>query len=107
MDLFSKNGNFPAEVTQFRVRLPDGLTRTDPRQYTQDEEVMALLGYVKAPPKPEFDPALQIISWNGADWVLSDIEPEPIVIPEPEPEYAISAIESVIGSTDSDSVALI
>jgi len=54
---------------------------------------MALLGYVKAPPKPEFDPALQILSWNGADWVLSDIEPEPIVIPEP---IVVEVTDSII-----------
>jgi hypothetical protein len=51
------------------------------------------LGYIKAPPKPEFDPALQIISWNGADWVLSDIEPEPIVIPE---SIVVQVADSII-----------
>jgi len=99
MDLFSKNGEYPQPVDKFRVRLPDGLTRTDPSQYTKDDEVMELLGYVKVPPMPSINPACHTLDWNGTEWVVN-------YLPIPEILYDISAIESVIGSTDSDSITL-
>lgn len=99
MDLFSKNGEYPQSIDKFRVRLPDGLTRTDPSQYTKDDEVMALLGYVKVPPMPSINPECHTLDWNGTEWVVNHLPTREVV-------YDISAIESVIGSTDSDSITL-
>ena len=64
----------------FRIVLPDGSTRTDPSQYSLDENVLSLTGWTKStldhadihrlfPPPPELSP-LEIGFDTGYGWNL-------------------------------------
>jgi len=98
MNLYSKDGAYPEPLPQ-RVRLSDFSTRTDAKQYANDDEVLADLGFVLAPPKPTVN-EWATVSWDGAGWVVTQIE-RPVLELPPEP------IDSIIGTSESDSIVLL
>lgn len=65
MSLYSLNNQEPTELP-FRIKLPDGTTRTDPTTFTQEE--IAAAGYVIAPDKPAVTSKYTAITWNGTSW---------------------------------------
>ncbi|WP_083098497.1 DUF4376 domain-containing protein [Pseudophaeobacter leonis] len=74
MTLFTKGGAKPAPMP-FRIRLPDGRTRTNPASFTPEE--IADAGFVAVDPKPA--PGVnQFVTWGDGDWVLHDKTPEEI-----------------------------
>jgi hypothetical protein len=74
MTLYSFKSQYPAEIP-FRIRLPDGSTRTDPDTFTASD--IAAAGYIAVsdPPTPT---SLQVLEWNSTDieWVVRDKTPE-------------------------------
>lgn len=66
--LYSLNGAYPT-ILPFRIRLSNGLTRTDPSTFTEEE--LADLGYVAVedPPRPL---SHQVLIWTGTDWLVRD-----------------------------------
>jgi hypothetical protein len=72
MTQFSKGGAYPAALP-FRIRLPDGRTRTNPASFTPEE--LADAGFVPVDPKPP--PGVnQDVTWGNGAWVLHDKTPE-------------------------------
>lgn len=61
--LYSYNGNTPAQLP-FRIRLPDGSTRTDPSTFTQYELTTA--GYVLCSEPPTVTQT-ELLSWDSAN----------------------------------------
>lgn len=65
--LYSLNGQYPISKP-FRVRLPDGTTRT---AEAVTEEVLSEAGYTQVSDKPE-ETLYQTAVWNGFSWVMTD-----------------------------------
>ncbi len=59
------NENTIPNIKPTRVRLPNGLTITNP-----DEETLLSLGWKIAPPVPNADYPNQVV-WGGSDWVVT------------------------------------
>lgn len=68
--LYTKSGSYPAPIPH-RIRLSDGMTRTDPAQFTAED--IADAGYTLAPPAPDYDADTQRLDWDGAVWHVTDI----------------------------------
>lgn len=60
--LYSRNATTPAPLPH-RIRFADGSTRTDASTFTGDELDRA--GYTGPYQRPEYDPKLQTIDWDG------------------------------------------
>lgn len=67
--LYSYNGEYPAPLP-FRIKLPNGQTRTDPSTFTQEEILLA--GYSRAEPPPAIN-EYQRLSWAGGYWLVEDL----------------------------------
>lgn len=72
--LYSLNGNYPQPLP-FRIRLPDGSTRTEPSTFTP--EVILSAGYIQVDDEP-IPTENQIVSWSPAtiSWIIRDKTPE-------------------------------
>jgi hypothetical protein len=72
--LYSLNGNYPQPLP-FRIRLPDGSTRTDPSTFT--EEDLNTLGYVQVEDEP-IPTDTQVVSWSSStvSWIVRNKTPE-------------------------------
>ena len=66
--LYTKNNSWPARPP-WRIRLSNGMTRTDPSTFTEEE--IADAGYVEAPAKPE-EVEGKIIVWSSGEWMYED-----------------------------------
>lgn len=64
MAVYTFNGALPAPLPA-RVRLSNGLTRTDSSTYTSKE--ISEWGYVGPINKPTYDPSIEAIFWSEAD----------------------------------------
>lgn len=64
MAVYTFNGALPAPLPA-RVRLSNGLTRTDSSTYTSEE--ISEWGYVGPINKPAYDPSIEAIFWSEAD----------------------------------------
>lgn len=64
--LYSHNRNYPTSSLPNRIRLSNGLTRTDKNSFTEEE--IADAGYVPVKDKPTYNENLQKVKWNGDDW---------------------------------------
>lgn len=62
MTLYSYQGNYPSELP-FRIRLSDGMTRTDPSTFTIEE--IADSGYINVDDAPSYDANTQHLVWNS------------------------------------------
>jgi len=59
--LYSFNGEYPTRIG--RIRMPDGLTRTDGTTFTPEE--IELAGYTGPYYEPEYDENNQYIEWDS------------------------------------------
>lgn len=66
--LYSYKNQYPTELPD-RIRLQNGLTRTNPLTFTEEEIQNA--GYVAVQAPPDFNED-QMLTWNGTDWVVQD-----------------------------------
>jgi len=72
--LYSLNASYPAPLP-FRVSTPNGLTRTDPSTFTEEE--LAEWGYTGPYSYPEYDSFAQTVDWTGSSFVIRDLtDPE-------------------------------
>lgn len=71
MLLYSHNNQWPQELP-FRIRLNDGLTRTDPETFTPEE--LAEWGYTGPYEKPDYDPKTQRLEWTGNAFIVIAID---------------------------------
>lgn len=67
--LYSKNGLYPSQIP-FRIKLSNGMTRTDPSTFTPEE--IADAGYITVEDPPASIPDTQILEWTGTDWNIRD-----------------------------------
>ena len=74
MDLYSYKGNYP-EVLPHRIRLSNGLTRTNTVTFTAEE--IADAGYILAENPPTHN-ELQKLVWTGTQWQVIDFTAEEI-----------------------------
>ena len=78
MTLYSNNGQRPAPLP-FRITLPDGFTRTDPRTFTAEEIQSA--GFSGPYAEPDYDPATERLDWIDGEYVVTAL-PEPAPTPD-------------------------
>lgn len=69
--LYSKDGQYPT-LLPYRIRMPDGSTRTDPSSFI--EEDLSLAGYIAVEEPPESISANQRLEWTGTEWNVIEIE---------------------------------
>jgi hypothetical protein len=69
MTLYSKDGSYPNQLP-FRIKLSNGLTRTDPSTFTPEEIDDA--GYITVEDPPASIPDTQILEWTGTNWNIRD-----------------------------------
>jgi hypothetical protein len=67
--LYSKDGSYP-NYLPFRIKLSNGLTRTDPTSFTPEE--IADAGYITVEDPPSHVPDTQILEWSGTAWNVRD-----------------------------------
>ena len=67
MMLYSLNGSLP-EPLPFRIKFPDGFTRTDPSTFTQEEITAA--GYIGPYTQPSYDSKTEVLDWNGSEYFI-------------------------------------
>lgn len=67
--LYSKNGSYPNQIP-FRIKLSNGLTRTDPLTFTPEE--IADAGYITVDDPPASILDTEILEWTGTDWNVRD-----------------------------------
>ena len=74
MTLYSFRGQYPSTIP-FRIRLPNGSTRTDPNTFTPDDIIAAGYTAVSDPPIPT---PTQVLGWNSdtISWFIRDKTPE-------------------------------
>ncbi len=64
--LYSHKGNFPTALPE-RIRLSNGLTRTDSSTFTNEE--IADAGYIEVSDPPNYDYP-DVLEWVGNAWVV-------------------------------------
>ena len=64
--LYSHNGNFPTALPD-RIRLSNGMTRTDSSTFTNEE--IADAGYVEVSDPPSYSYP-DVLEWVGSAWVV-------------------------------------
>lgn len=67
MSLYSHNGQRPAPLP-FRVRLDNGMTRTDPSTFTEAE--LTAWGYTGPYEIPKYKPRKQHLEWTGTEFLV-------------------------------------
>jgi hypothetical protein len=74
MKLYSHKAQYPTEIP-FRIKLSNGITRTDPSTFTPEE--IADAGYIEVEQPPAINNN-QILSWDfeSINWVVRDKTPE-------------------------------
>lgn len=78
MILYSLNNSYPTKIPD-RLRLPNGLTRTDPDTYTAEE--ITLAGYIPIE-VPDYDVETEQLIWTGTEFLVELIPPPP-----PKPDW--------------------
>lgn len=78
MTLYSYLGAYPTPIP-FRIRLSNGITRTDPSTFTSEELTDA--GYVPVSNQPNIINT-QVVEWSSqlVDWVVRDKTPEELAV---------------------------
>ena len=74
--LYSLHNQRPASLP-FRIRMPDGFTRTDASTFTQ-EEIQAA-GYSGPYTEPSYNPSTEQLLWVNGEYVIEALPPPPIV----------------------------
>ena len=75
MLVYSYKGQEPQPLPE-RIRLSNGLTRTDSLTFTEEE--IADAGYTLSDPKPVVDPNQQKVSWTTSGWVVENLSDQEI-----------------------------
>jgi len=105
MSLYSFNNSRPAPLP-FRIRLPNGRTRTDPSSFTAEE--IAAAGLTGPYEEPPYNPTTQQLLWVGGSYVVEVLPPPPptadwarfklALLPDPTaPNSSAAAINAAIG----------
>lgn len=76
MKLYTKNGSYP-EPIPFRIKLSNGLTRTDPSTFTEEE--IADAGYIQVSNPPSIT-SEQVLEWNSLnlEWIVRSVTEQEI-----------------------------
>lgn len=67
MTLYSLKGSKP-EPIPFRLKFPDGFTRTDPSTFTADE--ISAAGYTGPYEYPTYDSKIETVEWTGTEFIV-------------------------------------
>jgi uncharacterized protein (DUF1330 family) len=67
MTLYSLKGSKP-EPLPFRLKFPDGFTRTDPSTFTADE--ISAAGYSGPYEYPTYDSKTETVEWTGTEFIV-------------------------------------
>lgn len=78
MLLYSLNGEYPTKLPD-RIRLPNGITRTDSTTYTTEE--IALADYIPIE-VPDYNTETEQLNWLGDRFVVEKLPP-----PDPTPDW--------------------
>jgi hypothetical protein len=65
--LYSFNNTKPQPLP-FRIRLPDGSTRTDSSTFTQEE--LTTSGYTGPYTQPQYNPKTEVLDWDGENYFI-------------------------------------
>lgn len=65
--MYSYNNQYPISELPHRIRLSDGMTKTDPSTFT--EEDIAYAGFTRVDDPPEYDVNTQRLTWEVNDGV--------------------------------------
>jgi hypothetical protein len=74
MNLYSLNSQRPAPLP-FRIKLPNGFTRTDPSTFSFEE--IATAGFIGPYVEPFYDPSIERLDWVNGNYVISALPPPP------------------------------
>lgn len=66
--LYIKDSSYPSRLP-WRIRLSNGMSRTDPATFTAEE--IADAGYIEVSEPPEI-PDDKVLVWTGTAWTLKD-----------------------------------
>jgi hypothetical protein len=72
---YSYKNQYP-DVLPDRIRLSNGMTRTDKSTFTEEELIDA--GYKLTLAKPIYDTRSQSLSWDGENWLSTELTTEQI-----------------------------
>lgn len=78
MVLYSLNNSYPTKLPD-RLRLPNGITRTDSTTFTAEE--IALAGYIPIE-VPEYNPEIEQLNWLGDRFLVENLP-----LPDPTPDW--------------------
>lgn len=67
MMLYSFRNQRPQPLP-FRLKFPNGFTRTDPSSFTPDEIISA--GYTGPYTEPSYNSKTEVLDWNGTDYFI-------------------------------------
>jgi hypothetical protein len=73
ISLYSLDGAWP-DALPFRVRLPEGSTRTDPATFTSAE--LSAWGYTGPFTPPAFDNRTEVLEWTGSEYEVRPMTSE-------------------------------
>lgn len=76
MNMYSFKGEYPAGLP-YRIRLSNGLTRTNTETFTDEEIIDA--GYIKVSDKPSSN-VYEHVVWENNNWEIKPFSPEEIEI---------------------------
>lgn len=75
---YSYKNQYPIDKLPERIRLSNGLTRTDSSSFTTDE--LADAGYVEVSTAPTYDDKTHQLNWNGSGWEVVELTASQIEI---------------------------
>jgi len=76
--LYSINNNRPSPLP-YRIRMPDGFTRTNPSTFTEEE--IRAAGYTGPYVEPSYNPETEQLIWENGSYI---VEPLPPPLPTPD-----------------------
>lgn len=91
--LYSYKNQYPQPLP-YRIRLPDGTTRTDPTTFIDSEIISA--GFIPVANPPTITPT-QALSWDGSNWVVRDLNSNELE--ELATNYKQNLIKDIIENT--------
>ena len=68
---YSYKNQYPIDKLPERIRLSNGLTKTDSSSFTTDD--LADAGYVEVSTAPTYDNRTHKLNWNGSDWEVVEL----------------------------------
>lgn len=68
---YSYKNQYPIDRLPERIRLSNGLTKTDSSSFTTDD--LADAGYVEVSTAPTYDDKTHKLNWNGSGWEVVEL----------------------------------